>query len=167
MEYDRPVTAKRPGVFFSEKMPETVELVIRRPPGLRPDLSDRALRQLVRGETLREAKRLVAKSKAAGRRFMGFGRAMRTPRTRATQGALGPGGLRAESRPHVAAADPGTRAIVLETLQAFFRRHRERMEAWRAGDRATPFPAGTYQMRVVHGAPVETSTVPWAAARPP
>lgn len=167
MEYDRPITIRRPGVFFSENMPETVELVIRRPPGLRPDLSDRALRQLVRGETLQEAKRLVAEIKAAGRRFMGFDRAMRTPRTRATQGALGPGGLRAEIRPHVAAADPGTRAMVLETLATFFRRHKKRMDAWRSGDRVSPFPAGTYQMRVVHGALVEPTTVPWAVAQPP
>jgi hypothetical protein len=141
--------------------------VIRRPPGLRPDLSNRALRQLVRGETLQEAKRLVAETKAAGRRFMGFKRAMQTPRTRATQGALGPGGLRAQFRPHVAAADPSTRAMVLATLARFFRRHKERMDDWRTGDRSTPFPAGTYQMRVVHGASVEPTTVPWAVARPP
>jgi hypothetical protein len=106
MEYDQPLTIKRPEVFFSEKMPETVELVIRRPPDVCPELSDRALRQLIRGEALREAKRLVAETKAAGRRFMGWERAMRTLRTRATQGGLGPGGLRAHFRPHVAAADP-------------------------------------------------------------
>ena len=67
----------------------------------------------------------------------------------------------------MAAADPSTRAMVLATLGKFFRRHKERMEAWRAGDRSTPFPAGTYQMRVVHGAPVEPTKAPWTVARPP
>ncbi len=92
---------------------------------------------------------------------------MRTPRTRATQGALGPGGRQAQFRPHVAAADPDTRAEILGMLEAFFREHKERMKAWKAGDRHSPFPAGTYQMRVVHGASIESAALPWVVARPP
>jgi hypothetical protein len=36
----------------------------------------------------------------------------------------------------------------------FFGEYRESLKAWRAGDRDVVFPAGTYQMRVLHGAKV-------------
>ena len=52
-------------------------------------------------------------------------------------------------------------------LAEFFRQHRERMQAWREGDRSSPFPAGTYKMALVHGAAVEAAALPWNVGRPP
>jgi hypothetical protein len=40
--------------------------------------------------------------------------------------------------------------------QTFRRRHRDARERWRAGDRQVVFPAGTWKMRIAHGALVET-----------
>jgi hypothetical protein len=42
---------------------------------------------------------------------------------------------------------------VLASLAEFLRSYREAFEAWREGVRDVVFPAGTYLMRVLHGAP--------------
>ena len=71
MEYGVPVKIARPPVFFSDKMPEEVELVIHRPPGLRPDLDDRELRALVRERARDEERKIMGKMLEAGRTSLG------------------------------------------------------------------------------------------------
>lgn len=154
LEYDKPKLVKRPEVFFGDNMPDEVQLVIRRPKDLHPELSDRALRQRIRGAALARARQHVADAKAKGLRFIGFDRAMRTPRKRATQGALGPAGFGAPAKPHVATRYPELEAEYVGKLRVFRAEYRERLIAWRDGDRTVIFPHGTYKMRVLHGVAV-------------
>lgn len=61
-------------------MPDEVELVIHRPSGLRPDLTDRDLRALVREQAREKERELIGKMAEAGRAFMGMRRVLKQER---------------------------------------------------------------------------------------
>jgi REP element-mobilizing transposase RayT len=56
-------------------------------------------------------------------------------------------------RPGIAARGASLRVELLEALRAFRAAYRDAWLAWRQGKRGTVFPAGTYALRVLHGAP--------------
>ena len=99
----------------------------------------------------------------SGRTFLGVKGVMKqspfgSPKTRA---------LRRRLNPRLAGKDKERRLALIAQLKAFYEAYREAWRAFCAGVRDVVFPAGTYQMRVVHGASVEPTTVPWAVAQPP
>jgi putative transposase len=47
-----------------------------------------------------------------------------------------------------------------QEVRDFRQKYRQAFDAWRAGNRSVVFPAGTYMMRVVHGAIVAGSKIP-------
>jgi len=49
------------------------------------------------------------------------------------------------------------RLAAMAKIRAFRTSYREALAKWRAGDRSVIFPAGTYAMRVFHGASVDTT----------
>ena len=48
------------------------------------------------------------------------------------------------------------RTKAIAALRSFRAGYRDALQKWRAGDRSVVFPAGTYAMRVIHGANVDT-----------
>ena len=144
LEYGVPLPIKRPAAFFSDDMPEVVELVIHRPPGLRPDLSDRDLRAFIREETKRQQGDLVAKILAQGGSFLGMQRVLKQPRHDRPSSSGGHFTI----RPTVIAGDRQKRIDALAEEAAFRAEHERCRQAFITGDRNVVFPYGTYLMRV-------------------
>ncbi len=59
--------------------------------------------------------------------------------------------------PTTAAKDPNARRLLLGLQKAFRIAYKRALEAWKAGDRLTVFPAGTWWMRVHHAAACEAN----------
>jgi len=134
---------QRPKHFFSENgsLPERAELRLTVPPGFN-DVSNyrRALEAAV---SHREAE---ASRRGAG--FLGVKRVLSQrpssmPVTEDPRRAL---------RPRVAARDKWKRIELLGRLKGFLEDYREALEVWRERRGAAVFPAGTYLMRIAHGA---------------
>lgn len=147
MEYDRPVVIKRPDFFFSTDMPEQVELVIRRPPHVRPELSDRQLRAEIREAARKESGNIAARVRASGRAFRGMKRALKIPRHHTPRDRMSRGGHQDEIRPHVAAKNSAVRIAALRKLKEFWRDYARALEDYEDGKTDVVFPAGTYEMK--------------------
>jgi REP element-mobilizing transposase RayT len=138
-----PFRVKRPKYFFSEEgsFPAEASLQLTVPPGFAS--AEEFRRRLVAALEEREAE--------LGREHLSFlgevkirkQRPTDRPRTKEDRKIL---------NPRVAAADKETRKALLERLLAFTRAHREAWLQWAEGNRKVVFPAGTYLMRVLHGA---------------
>ncbi len=144
MEYGVPITIARPAVFFRRSMPATVQLVIVRPPGLFPGLSDREARAKLRAEALIEQGRTIEERRRNGLSFMGMRRVLRQPRHRVPAQQPHTGGI----SPQVASTDKDARIAALRQIACFVDEHREARLSFEAGDYGVEWPYGTYQMRV-------------------
>jgi putative transposase len=134
---------QRPSHFFDSKgsLPESVTFQLTTPPGFTDAESFRAqLRDdLVQREA--EAARSVY-------RFLGVARVLAqkvTARPRDTEP------LR-RLNPRVASRDRWKRIEALGRLVNFLTDYREALRDWHLGNKQALFPAGTYEMRVTHGA---------------
>src|SRR5690606_3408559 len=107
-----PITVQKPDFFFSKEMPDEVQVVITRPEGLHPGMTDRE----ARGELRRNAKAkqgdLIAAFKGKGGTFMGMKRVLRQPRHAAPNGHLERRGI----RPHIASRSKWARIEALRDL---------------------------------------------------
>ena len=84
---------------------------------------------------------------AEGRSFLGVARVLaQKPMARPS-----PGEPRRGLNPRVAARDKWKRVEVLARLVEFLNDYREAWRARRSGDTKSIFPAGTYDLRVMHG----------------
>ncbi len=139
----------RPSVLFRDNgpMPETVILRIVRP-AICPELSDQQLAARV-DELVLEAEADARRERdEAGKSFLGLdGLTRQKPWHRPNNAEP-----RRERSPRVAAKDSLLRRRMLAWLKRFVNGHEESRRAWQAGDRDVVFPAGTYAMRVFHGA---------------
>jgi hypothetical protein len=142
MEYGVPIKVKRPDFFFSKKMPEEVEVVITRPEGLYPGLSDREARAKLREKARVAQGDLIAERRAKGRTFMGMKRVLRQPRHNTPSRTLERGGI----RPHIGARNKWARIEALQDLKRFRQEHEAARQAHLAGERDPVFPPGTYLM---------------------
>jgi putative transposase len=147
MEYGVPIKITRPPGFFSKKMPEEVELVIHRPAGLRPDLSDRELRALVRERAHDKEREIIGKMAESGGTFMGMARVLKQDRHHTPSRPDTRGGI----RPTVAGRSKWARIEALQQDALFLEAHEAARLAFAAGDRDVVFPHGTYLMRVRFG----------------
>jgi hypothetical protein len=86
---------------------------------------------------------------AAGRGFLGVKRVLAQSPFGKPPRAEPRGGL----NPRVAGRDKWRRIQALGQLVEFLQDYRRALETWRRGAAAAVFPAGTYLMRVLHGAP--------------
>jgi putative transposase len=152
------IQAKRPDVYFNPKNPNwvlEVKLAVSLPPSI-PAEESHAFRDDIATEL---AKLEAAAHKAIpAHAVLGAERAAKVPpETRIT--TLEPIRQRnptfAVGRGNGEAARNAARA-----LRSFHASYRKALEAWRAGDRTVAFPAGTYAMRVFHGANIEAVTRP-------
>lgn len=147
---------ERPEQYFSandDKWPPVVELRLTVPPAAEQlGVSDDQFRQLVAEEVARQEEAAREKANEQGLAFLGADRCRKLSPFRR---ARSPEPLR--SRNPAFAVGRGNREAYLEAvarLRAFRLAYRERLEAWRAGERSAPFPAGTWMMRHRHGAAV-------------
>jgi putative transposase len=140
-----PLTIERPEHFFDPKgsLPGSAMLVLTIPPGFasaesfheqaRQALAARESRALdEHPDGFAGAQRVLAQSPAS------------TPATAEPFGAL---------KPRVASRDKWKRIEVLRRLKGFLCSYRAAWQERRAGNFGAIFPAGTYWMRIVHGAP--------------
>lgn len=141
------LVAPRPAHFFSPKglLPESVALPLTAPPGF---ASVEAFRSALRAAL---AEREVIEQQ--GKSFLGADRVL-AQRPTARPVPVEP---RAGLNPRVAARDKWKRIEVLRRLSGFLSAYREALAAWMSDDPAVLFPAGTYLMRVLHGAPCAAS----------
>lgn len=141
------VRVERPRGFFRDAgpMPASATLQLHRPPGFE---ADSRFSGTVR-DLLREAEASAAADQATrGLAFLGVARVL----------AQRPGAAPREREPlrglvpRIATRDRWRRVEALLRLAGFARAYREALEAWRTGVRDVLFPAGTWLMRVQHGA---------------
>lgn len=163
LEYGDKVVHRRPDIFFSEEMPAELEFTLVRPPGVRIDLDDRACRALVREVAHEREEALVAEHRRHGRRIIGM-RAVKkqryedTPTSQNVWGAL---------RPRYKGSGWELREAI-QRDRVIIDAHKERLEAFRTGDRDAPWPGRTHRMCIRYNCPGQalTGTAP-AATGPP
>jgi putative transposase len=152
-EYGQTRRFSRPdGQFFrrGSKLPKEVKLTLTPVAGYE-QLSEEQFGKLV-AERVREREvELRAEFRAQGRSFLGTTGVLRCkptdrPSTREARRKL---------NPRVAGKDPAVRVEAIARLRAFREKYRKAWLAWRHGDHTAVFPAGTWLMRVRHGAVCE------------
>ncbi len=141
------LTVRKPEKFFSPKghLPKVAELELAVPPGFASADEFRA-RLTVAARALEESAH--EKLGAEGRRFLGAARVRRQdPFARPTRRER-----RFGLKPRIAARDKWKRMERLGMLKAWLREYYAARDRWCAGIRDAVFPAGTWLMRVTHGA---------------
>jgi REP element-mobilizing transposase RayT len=140
---------ERPKVFFREDGPtdKTAVLRIVRPPVMLM-LTDAQFAERVAAEVAAQEAAIRNDHAQKQRRFLGARAVLRQfPYDRPRSNPP-----RCELSPRVAAKDAEVRIPALRRLKAFVKAYREALSSWRQGWRDVVFPAGTYAMRVLHGA---------------
>jgi len=142
-----PFVVERPKHFFDPEggLPDRVTLQLTVPPGF--DSAEQFRRAL---EPALERREADARSRRKGRGgFLGVARVLaQKPFARPA-----PGEQRRGLNPRVAGRDKWKRIEALARLVEFLRAYRAAWNARQAGDRDTPFPNGTYLLRVLHDVP--------------
>jgi putative transposase len=151
---------ERPTEYFSDddgQWPPVVELRLTMPPAAAElGVSDDRFREMVAEELEALEATARAKVKESGRSFLGADRCAKLSPFR-----------RARSSEDLRSLSPtfavgrGQRAMLLDSvarLRAFRAAYRQAFTTWATGDRAVPFPAGTWLMHHVHGAVVDRPT---------
>jgi len=146
----RVVRVERPKYYFrGTQWPDVVELRITVPKMLLAEMEPEEVRRRVQERVRFYEKQALAEAKATGRRFLGARRAQRVSVNH-----------RASSYEPFGARDPrfaaggdheAARAVIARNRQ-FDEDYDAALAGWCAGDRAVVFPAGTWWMRVHHGA---------------
>jgi hypothetical protein len=136
---------RRPEYFFDADggLPEMASLKLSRPPGLE---STKAFRRDLSASL---AEREQQAARACEGRFLGIAKVL------AQQSSGRPRSIepRRGLNPRVGAGDKWKRIELLQQLVDFLRAYRNAWLARRRGRLNTLFPYGTYQLRVLHGAP--------------
>jgi REP-associated tyrosine transposase len=142
-----PLEFARPAGFFDPDgpMPERATLQLTAPPGFAS--ADRFRALLAPSLSSREDKARSARRCRGG--FLGVAGVLRQKPT-ASPAELEP---RRTLKPSVAARDKWKRIEALARLVEFLDAYRTAWDARRAGNSRALFPAGTYLLRVLHGAP--------------
>lgn len=134
----------RPKGFFREEgpLPAEATLELKVPACLETDLD--TFKKRLGDAVAEEEKKIQAKMRAQGRKFAGRRAVlaqdpMAAPKTRAPRGRL---------KPRLAARNPAELAAGIARMKAFWQEYREAYDAFRKGNRAVLFPAGTYWLRL-------------------
>lgn len=141
------LTARRPARFFDPKgyLPETVELEVVLPPGFASAAEFRSQLTAALDDLEEQHRRELA---SEGRRVLGAA----LVRAQSPFAAPSPGEPRFRLSPRIAARDKWKRMEGLQRLGTFERQYWETRVRWQAGFRDVLFPAGTYLLRLLHGA---------------
>jgi len=148
-DYGEVLEVERPEIYFRKqgKMPERLKLRLVKPPCF-TSLTNAEASEVKRQGLAEREKQLHAELRRAGKTFLGAKKCktanpFSSPRTTCETGGL---------KPTFAAKDPELRKTMIARLKEFLSDYREALEKWRDGKRRVMFPAGTYAMRVFHGA---------------
>ena len=138
---------RRPEIFFSESgsMPESIEFALVWPPQFASGAEFRAALSTEVDELEGRRRRDIESS---GRGFLGVARVL-------SQDPLAwPASRRPGFRlnPRIAARDKWKRMEAISRMKTFVQEYRLALQEWCAGVRDVVFPAGTYLLRVLHGA---------------
>ena len=143
---------KCPWLVNEELWPAEVVLIIEMPASLRERYGDEGAREMIQGAVDERVRSARVRRREKGLGFVGAKRAMRTSHeTQST--AKEP--LR--DRNPTFAVGPGNAELLfihVALRRAWIKSYAEALERWRGGDREVEFPAGTWKMRVLHGARV-------------
>jgi REP element-mobilizing transposase RayT len=148
---------KRPDFYFdpdNPQWPDEVELELTMPPLLRDLYTDAQIRETVALELTQQERLARADVKERGWRVLGSERARRVSPYRRAK-SFEP--LRGRN-PTFAVGSGQRKAFfaAVAELRAFRRAYRDALEQWRNGMRQVLFPVGTWTMRCVHCAAVDT-----------
>jgi REP element-mobilizing transposase RayT len=153
---------RRPRLFFSERMPDELELRLCTPlvkrDGRAVEMSPdevRRFRRDVRRRTDAHERRVRERAVLRGRRFVGAASILRqcpfaSPSTPSRSGMS----------PRIAAADKHQRCAALEELRGFITLYYEALKQYRDGFLDVVFPAGTFKMRALFGVRCECIPLP-------
>jgi hypothetical protein len=148
----RVVRVKRPNHYFdpgNPKWPDELELRLEMPVALELDYGPELARKRIEERVRHREHRAWNDARRTGRAFIGPRRVLKVPHTKRASSYEVFGSL----NPQFAAA--GNRAAATEAvrrLRAFKAQYERALGRWMAGDRNACFPAGTWWMRVCHGA---------------
>ena len=134
-----------PDVFFDPEgaLPHTASLEFTRPP-IYNQLETAALARHLANAVERQVREAREQLEKQGRKFIGAKAVLQQPFD-AVPRTFEP---RRNPNPRIAAADTPERVHAIRRLLAFLRDYRAAWLAWRQGNRAQIFPAGTYSLRV-------------------
>ena len=148
----RVMVVKRPPHYFdpdNPKWPEELELVLEMPVALELDYGPELARERIAERVRHKEHQAWSEARRTGRSFVGPRRVLRLLHTKRAKSYEVFGSL----NPQFAAA--GNRVAATEAvrrLRAFNAQYQRALRRWMAGDRSACFPAGTWWMRVCHGA---------------
>lgn len=144
-------TYQRPTWFFDVDgdMPETASLTLSRPP-ICPELDGEALFNELQAAIRRTERKLQAKLRAMGRRFMGLRKLAKQGWNQVARNFE----ERFQQTPKVATGSRWLRLAQLQRDREWEREYAVARERWLAGDAAVVFPAGTYWLRRFAGVAV-------------
>jgi REP element-mobilizing transposase RayT len=144
-QIDTVIEVRRPEHFFGENgtLPERASLKLFRPPGF---ASTGAFRRDL-SASLEEHESRAARRREG--RFLGIAKVLAQQSSSRPHSSEPRRGL----NPRIGARDKWKRIELLEQLAEFLRAYRNAWLARRSGRTEAVFPYGTYQLRVLHGAP--------------
>lgn len=151
------ILTERPNIYFSKKNPKWkshVVLPIVLPPSIAKENAEAFLDAIAEEVDRIESN---ARREHVKRGFLGMKKVLRvSPESRITSRELA-----CQRNPTFATGKNNKHAAqkATESLLQFRRAYRRALHAWRAGNRGVEFPAGTYAMRVFHGAIVANQQV--------
>jgi REP element-mobilizing transposase RayT len=134
----RTITVKRPHLFFSSRMPESISFRLSVPPrfdGDRAQWADQVRAQVADAEKAAAAKRAIAGVRVVGRKRVLAASPFDRPDSREPRGQL---------RPLIAAKNLEARIGALTALEEFRRLYYKARAAFCAGLRSVLFPVGTF-----------------------
>jgi REP element-mobilizing transposase RayT len=134
----RTITVKRPDLFFTNKMPESLSFQLMVPPhfeGDRAQWADQVRAHVDDAEKAAATKRATAGIRVVGRKKVLATSPFDRPDSREPRGQL---------RPLIAAKNPRARIGALAALKEFRRLYYKARKVFRAGLRAVLFPIGTF-----------------------
>ncbi len=138
---------QRPDFFFTENMPEQVEVLVEEPEGSWDLGDEETFGDVYHESVLHEERELRRKIEASGRPFLGRKGVLAQSPTVSPRNAE----PRRELSPRYAARNKWRRVEKLQEDKIFLREYREALRKFAAGLRDVIFPAGTYWMRVHFG----------------
>ena len=148
----RVIRVKRPAHYFdpqNPKWPEELELRLDMPVGLELDYGPELARERIAERVRDKQHQAWRKAKRTGVPFVGSRRILKVAHTKRAKSYEVFGRL----NPQFAAAGNRSAAMqAVKRLRTFNAQYDRALAAWTAGDRSACFPAGTWWMRVHHGA---------------
>ncbi len=148
----RTLRVERPDFYFrpgNPDYPDLIELELHMPVALQCDYGTELAQERIAQRVREREHQSWEEAKRMGHSFVGLGRVLKFAHTKRASSYEEFGSL----KPQFASAGNRTAAAeAIKERRLFNAQYDEALAAWTAGDRTAAFPAGTWWMRVFHGA---------------